>query len=124
MQKHEFRVLISNPYPEVNIMKNLKKVQKKKIVAISNDGSYTVTGYFDKNNQFCDIQPRFEGVFIEGRFQSITQDTLNTFRGQPYDICHDEVLSNLKYIANNEQVTEEEPENFYEESGEQSTEEE
>lgn len=105
-------------------MKKSKKVQKKKIVAISNDGSYTVTGYFDKNNQFCDIQPRFEGVFIWGHFQSITQDTLNTFRGQPYDICHDEVLSNLKYIANNEQVTEEEPENFYEESGEQSTEEE
>lgn len=105
-------------------MKKFKKVQKKQIVVISNDGSYTVTGYFDKNNQFCDIQPRFEGVFIEGRFQSVTQDTLNMFRGQPYDICHDEVLSNLKYIANNEQVTEEEPESFYEEPSEQSAEEE
>lgn len=104
-------------------MKRFEKVQKKQIVAISNDGSYTVTGYFDKNDQFCDIQPRFEGIFIAGRFQSITQDTLNMFRGQPYDICHDVVLSNLKYIANNEQTAKEESESFYEESGEQSTEE-
>lgn len=106
-------------------MKKFKKVQKKQIVVISNDGSYTVTGYFDKNNQFCDIQPRFEGVFIEGRFQSVIQDTLNMYRGQPYDICHDEVLINLRWIVENERPEKDSLEALYaSESSEQSAEEE
>ena len=109
-----------NPHPKVNSMK-----KRKSIVAISSDGKYTVEAQFDKNNQLCDIQPRVPGTFIEGRFQSVTQDTLNTYRGQPYDICHDEVLINLKWIAYNEQPEEESLEALYaSEPGEQSTEEE
>lgn len=98
--------------------------KRKSIVAISKDGKYTVEAMFDKNDQLCDIQPRVPGTFVEGRFQSVTQDTLNTYRGQPYDICHDEVLVNLKWIADNEQYDETSLEAAYAESSEQSTEEE
>lgn len=96
----------------------------KSIVAISKDGKYTVEAQFDKNNQLCDIQPRVPGTFIDGRFQSVTQETLNMYRGQPYDICHDEVLINLKWIAENEQPEENSLESTYTESSEQSAEEE
>lgn len=98
--------------------------KRKSIVAVSKDGKYTVEALFDKNDQLCDIRPRVPGTFVEGRFQSVTQDTLNTYHGQPYDICHDEVLINLKWIANNEQYEETSLEAKYAESGEQSTEEE
>lgn len=99
--------------------------QRKSIVAISSDGKYTVEAQFDKNDQLCDIQPRVPGTFIDGRFQSVTQDTLNMYRGQPYNICHNEVLINLKWIADNEQPEEESLEALYNaESGKQSAEEE
>lgn len=98
--------------------------KRKSIVAVSKDGKYTVEALFDKNDQLCDIHPRVPGTFVEGRFQSVTQDTLNTYHGQPYDICHDEVLINLKWIAENEQYEETSLEDEYTESGEQSTEEE
>lgn len=98
--------------------------KRKLITAVSKDGKYTVEARFDKNDQLCDIQPRTPGTFVEGRFQSVTQDTLNTYRGQPYDICHNEVLINLKWIADNEQYEETSLEAAYAESGEQSTEEE
>lgn len=96
----------------------------KSIVAISKDGKYTVEAQFDKNNQLCDIQPRVPGTFVDGRFQSVTQETLNMYRGQPYDICHDEVLINLKWIAENERPEENSLESTYTESSEQSAEEE
>lgn len=98
--------------------------QCKSIVAISKDGKYTVEAQFDKNDQLCDIIPRVPGTFIDGRFHSVTQDTLNTYRGQPYDICHDEVLINLTWIAENERPEETSLESAYAESGEQSAEEE
>ena len=98
--------------------------QRKSIVAISKDGKYTVKALFDKNDQLCDIQPRVPGTFVEGRFQSVTQDTLNMYRGQPYDICHDEVLINLNWIVDNEQYDETSLEAAYAESGKQSAEEE
>lgn len=98
--------------------------QRKSIVAISKDEKYTVKALFDKNDQLCDIQPRVPGTFVEGRYKSVTQDTLNTYRGQPYDICHDEVLINLNWIADNEQYDETSLEAAYAESGKQSAEEE
>lgn len=80
--------------------------RRKSIVAVSEDAKYTVEALFDKNDQLCDIQPRVSGTFIDGRFRSVTQETLNTYRGQPYSICHDEVLINLKWIAENERPEE------------------
>lgn len=108
-----------NPWLKGNCMK-----KRKSIATISNDGKYVVTAMFDKNDQLCDIVPRVPGNFIEGRFQSVTQDTLNMYRGQPYDICHDEVLINLKWIAENERPEENSLESTYAESSESSTEEE
>ena len=78
------------------------KTEHKSIVAISKDGNYAVRALFDKNYQLWDIQPRVQGKFVDGRFRSVTQETLNMYHGQPYDICHDEVLINLKWIADNE----------------------
>ena len=98
--------------------------QRKSITAISKDLKYKVEAFFDKNDQLCDIQPRVPGTFIEGRFQSVTQDTLNMYRGQPYDICHDEVQINLNWIVENERPTETSLESAYAESGEYSAEEE
>ena len=105
-------------------LKGNKMKQRKSIVAISKDGKYTVRALFDKNDQLCDIQPRVPGTFVEGRFQSVTQDTLNTYRGQPYDICRDEVQVNLDWIVENERPTEASLESAYAESGEYSAEEE
>lgn len=99
--------------------------KRKSIVVVSKDAKYTVEALFDKNNQLCDIQPRVPGTFIDGRFQSVTQDTLNMYRGQPYDICHDEVLINLKWIVENERPEKDSLEALYaSESSEQSAEEE
>ena len=84
------------------------KKEHKSIVAVSTDGTYAVRALFDKNYQLCDIQPRVQGKFVDGRFRSVTQETLNMYHGQPYDICHDEVLINLKWIADNERNTFEE----------------
>ena len=78
------------------------KTEHKSIVAVSKDGDYAVRALFDKNYQLCDIQPRVQGKFVDGRFRSVTQETLNMYHGQPYDISHDEELSNLKWIADNE----------------------
>ena len=78
------------------------KTEHKSIVAVSKDGDYAVKALFDKNYQLCDIQPRVQGKFVDGRFCSVTQETLNMYHGQPYDVCHDEVLINLKWIADNE----------------------
>ena len=78
------------------------KTEHKSIVAVSKDGDYSVRALFDKNYQLCDIQPRVQGKFVDGRFRSVTQETLNMYHGQPYDICHDDVLINLKSIADNE----------------------
>ena len=105
-------------------LKGNKMKQRKSIVAISKDGKYTVKALFDKNDQLCDIQPRVPGTFVEGRFQSVTQDTLNTYRGQPYDICHDEVLINLNWIVENERPEETALGSAYAESGKYSAEEE
>lgn len=98
--------------------------QRKSITAISKDLKYKVEAFFDKNDQLCDIQPRVPGTFIEGRFQSVTQETLNMYRGQPYDICHDEVQVNLDWIVENERPTKASLESAYAESGEYSAEEE
>ena len=78
------------------------KTEHKSIVAVSKDGDYAVRALFEKNYELCDIQTRVEGKFVDGRFRSVTQETLNMYHGQPYDICHDEVLINLKWIADNE----------------------
>lgn len=78
----------------------------KSIVAVSTDGTYAVSALFDRNHQLCDIQPRVQGKFVDGRFHSVTQETLNMYHGQPYDICREEVLINLKWIADNERETE------------------
>lgn len=94
--------------------------KRKSIVAVSTDGTYAVSALFDRNHQLCDIQPRVQGKFVDGRFHSVTQETLNMYHGQPYDICREEVLINLKWIADNERNTFEED---FAESGE-STEEE
>lgn len=94
--------------------------KRKSIVAVSTDGTYAVAALFDRNHQLCDIQPRVQGKFVDGRFHSVTQETLNMYHGQPYDICREEVLINLKWIADNERNTFEED---FAESGE-STEEE
>lgn len=99
--------------------------KRKSIVVVSKDAKYTVKTLFDKNDQLCDIQPRVPGTFIDGRFQSVTQDTLNMYRGQPYDICHDEVLINLRWIVENERPEKDSLEALYaSESSEQSAEEE
>ena len=78
------------------------KTEHKSIVAVSKDGDYAVRALFDKNYQLCDIQPRVQGKFVDGRFRSVTQETLNMYHGQPYDVCHDEILINLKGIADTE----------------------
>lgn len=82
--------------------------KRKSIVAVSTDGTYAVSALFDRNHQLCDIQPRVQGKFVDGRFYSVTQETLNMYHGQPYDICREEVLINLKWIADNERETFEE----------------
>lgn len=79
--------------------------KRKSIVAVSTDGTYAVSALFDRNHQLCDIQPRVQGKFVDGRFHSVTQETLNMYHGQPYDICRKEVLINLKWIADNERNT-------------------
>lgn len=94
--------------------------KRKSIVAVSTDGTYAVSALFDRNHQLCDIQPRVQGKFIDGRFRSVTQETLNMYHGQPYDICREEVLINLKWIADNERETFEED---FAESGESAEEE-
>lgn len=80
--------------------------KRKSIVAVSTDGTYAVSALFDRNHQLCDIQPRVQGKFVDGHFHSVTQETLNMYHGQPYDICREEVLINLKWIADNERETE------------------
>lgn len=82
--------------------------KRKSIVAVSTDGTYAVSALFDRNHQLYDIQPRVQGKFVDGRFHSVTQETLNMYHGQPYDICREEVLINLKWIADNERETFEE----------------
>nr|DAJ12598.1 MAG TPA: hypothetical protein [Bacteriophage sp.] len=82
--------------------------KRKSIVAVSTDGTYAVSALFDRNHQLCDIQPRVQGKFVDGRFHSVTQETLNMYHGQPYDICREEVLINLKWISDNERNTLEE----------------
>lgn len=98
--------------------------KRKSIAVVSKDAKYTVEALFDKNDQLCDIQPRVPGTFVDGRFQSVTQDTLNMYRGQPYDICHDEVLINLKWIVENERPEENSLEALYASEPSESTEEE
>lgn len=94
--------------------------KRKSIVAVSTDGTYAVSALFDRNHQLCDIQPRVQGKFVDGRFHSVTQETLNMYHGQPYDICREKVLINLKWIADNERNTFEED---FAESGESAEEE-
>jgi len=98
--------------------------KRKSIVTVSKDAKYTVEALFDKNDQLCDIQPRVPGTFVNGRFQSVTQDTLNMYRGQPYSICHDEVLINLKWIVENERPEEDSLEALYASESSESAEEE